>query len=481
MMDRRCLLLFTFILMIISLSLPAGFAGAQEDDLLKHPRNMNFPPLLFNPPQADRHVLSNGMVVYLLEDRELPLIQVSALIRTGSMYDPPAQSGLAHLTATVLRTGGTEEQSPRQINETLEFLAAELEFSMDRDAGRGYLSVLQKDFPRGLSIFAGLLMKPAFDRAQIELAKQRKIEAIRRSNDHPEDIAYREFRKALFQGNPRGQVPTIASVEAITRADLLAFYKKFFHPNNIILGVSGDFRTDDMLKSLEEAFVGWNRSLVELPVVPLPVAREKSAIYYAPKDLSQATILQGHLSPPLDHPDHIPFKVLNFILGGGGFNSRLMREIRSNRGLAYSVGSFYQPWVGYGVFGAFCQTKSATVHKAITLINEITEALKKSPPTPEELDWAKNSLINQFIFSFSSSASVVGQQMQLEYDGLSPDSLKLYRGKVAAVTLTDLERVANKYLRADQSVLLVVGKEENFEEPLSSLGAVHRLELTKFP
>jgi zinc protease len=455
-------------------------AQAQEPELLKHPREMNFPPLSFSPPKATHTVLSNGIVLYLLEDPELPLVNISALIRTGSIYDPPDKAGLAQLTATLLRTGGTAERTAQAINEELEFMAAEIEFYMNRESGGASLSVRQQDFPRALAILAGLLMKPAFDPAQLDLAKKKEVEVIRRSNDNPEEIAYREFRKVLYEGNPRAQVPSIESIENIRREDLIGFHKKFFQPNNLMLGVSGDFKKEEMIKALEEAFRDWERSLIELPFIPTPSSRDKKLIYHAPKNLPQSTILLGHLSLPLDHPDHIPFRVLNYILGEGGFSSRLTQEIRLNQGLAYAVGSFYQGRVGYGVFGAFCQTKSSTTYKAISLLYEIIEGLKKNRPQPEELDWAKKSLISQFIFSFTSSARIVSQQMQLEYDGLPEDYLEKFQGRVAAVNREDLGRVAGKHLHPETSVLLVVGQEEDFDQPLSGFGPVNRINLKKY-
>ena len=458
-----------------------GPAHVQDEEFLKHPRNMFFPPLAFVLPKAERTVLSNGMVLYLFQDAEIPLIKISALIRTGSIYDPPAKSGLAQLTATLLRTGGTADQTPQAINEALEFMAAELEFSMGRESGAASLSVHKKDFPRALPLLANLFTAPAFDPTQLDLAKKQEMESIRRSNDNPEEIVYREFRRFLYQGNPRSQIPTLESIESIQRDDLVAFHRQFYKPSNIILGVSGDFQKEEMIASLEKAFSGWERSLIELPFVSVPSPPEKPFIYYAPKDLPQSTILMGHLSLPLSHPDYIPFKVLNFILGGGGFNSRLTREIRSNQGLAYSIGSFFQGRVGYGVFGVFCQTKSSSTHKVISLIREIAAGLKKEVPTFEELDWAKKTLINQFIFSFTSSASIVSQQIQLEYDGLPGDTLEKYQERVGAVTFEDLERVAANHLSPEKSLLVVLGKEEDFDRPLSSFGSVTRIELRKYP
>jgi zinc protease len=466
-----------FSLMVL---LPGGASG-QEEDLWNHPRDLRFPPLSFHPPKAARTVLSNGMAVYLLENPELPLIRVSALIRTGSIYDPPNRSGLAKVAAAVMRNGGADGRTPKEIDEALENLAAEVEFSMEMESGSGYLFARKQDFSKVLPIFADLLMWPAFDPDRLDLVKKAQIEAIRRQNDNPEEIAYREFRRALYGGNPRGRTPTVESIENIKREDLIVFQRKYYHPTTLYLGVSGDFKTEEMIATLEKTFGSWNRSLIEIPSIPFPSPQEGKSIHYALKDIPSSTVLLGHLSIPQNHPDYFPFLILNFILGGGGFNSRLTQEIRSNQGLAYNVGSFYSGRVGYGVFGALCQTKSSSTAKVISLLDEIIEGTKKNPPRPEELLWAQNTLINQFIFSFSSSAAIVGQQMKLEYDGLPEDYLEKYQERLAAVTAADLQRVARAHLHPDRSVLVVVGQEKDFEKPLSSFGTVNRIELTNQP
>lgn len=477
---KRIVRFFLLALLVLAAASLAGPAPAQDEDLYKHPRDMKFPPFLFTPPQVSRAYLSNGVTVYLLEDPELPLINLSALIRTGSIYDPAAQAGLAKITAAVLRNGGTEDQSPQEINESLESMAAHLEFGMNRESGAGSLSVQKKDFPKALEIFSRLLKRPAFRSEQLDLAKKQEVEAIRRSNDDPEEIAYREFRRALYAGNPRGWVPTLESVAKIQRSDLLSFHRKFFRPNNILFGISGDFKKEEMIAALEKAFQDWERSSLEIPFIPSPIPSDSRAVYYVPKDLPQATLLLGHLSIPVDHPDHLSFKVANFILGGGGFNSRLTQEIRSNQGLSYGVGSFYQGRVGYGVFGAFCQTKSSSAHRAISLLYEIIEGIKRKKPSLEEMEWAKNTLTNQFIFSFASSASLVSQKMQLAYDGLPEDYLEKYPQRLAAITLEDLDRAVERHLHPENALLIVVGKEENFDGPLSSFGTVKRIDLPKY-
>jgi predicted Zn-dependent peptidase len=463
-----------FFLLIILL--PGG-AGAQDEDLWKHPRNLDFPPLSFHIPKADRTVLSNGIVVFLLENPELPLIRVSALIRTGSIYDPPSKSGLAKVTAAVMRNGGADRRPPKEIDETLESLAAEIEFSMDMESAGGSLFARKQDFPKVLPIFADLLMWPAFDPDRLDLVKKAQIEAIRRQNDNPEEIAYREFRRALYRENPRGRTPTVESVENIKREDLIVFHRRYYHPTTFYLGVSGDFRKEEMIAVLEKTFGSWNRSLIEVPSIPYPSPQDARSIHYAPKDAPASTVLTGHLSLPRNHPDTFPFMILNFILGGGGFNSRLTQEIRSNQGLAYSVGSFYSGRTGYGVFGALCQTKSSSTHRVISMIYDIIEGMKKNPPGAEELRWAQNTLLNQFIFSFSSSAAVVSQQMRIEYDGLPENYLETYQARVAAVTPEDLRRAAQSHLHPERSVLVVVGREKDFDKPLSSFGTVNRIDL----
>ena len=228
--------------------------GSCAPALLKHPVELSYEPLEFPFPQAEQVTLSNGIELYLLEDKELPLVNLVALVRTGSVYEPPDKAGLASLTGTVMRTGGTGSMSGNEINEKLEFIAGSVETSIDREVGSASLSVLKKDLDMGLAIFADVLIQPAFSPDKVELAKQKKVEAIRRQNDDPQGIAFREFRRMLFDNGPRGRVPTLETVASISRDDMVAFHREYFHPNNIIMGVSGDFERDEIIKKLETLF-----------------------------------------------------------------------------------------------------------------------------------------------------------------------------------------------------------------------------------
>ncbi|MBP1721504.1 MAG: zinc-dependent peptidase lipoprotein, family [Deltaproteobacteria bacterium] len=255
--------------------------SACKPPLLPSPADMVFQPVRFSFPQADRVQLSNGMVLYLREDHELPLLNLVALIRTGAVYEPEDKLGLASLTGTVMRTGGTSALSGDEINEQLEFIAASMETGISREAGSASLSVLSKDREIGFRIFADVLMHPVFAQDKVDLAKKKELEAIRRRNDDPQDIAFREFRRTLFRDNPRGRVPTLKTVSAVTREDMIAFHRTYVRPNTMILGVSGDFKREEMIGTIERLFAGWEPAGVDMPSIPVQEAPAKTHILYA--------------------------------------------------------------------------------------------------------------------------------------------------------------------------------------------------------
>jgi predicted Zn-dependent peptidase len=453
------ILLFFFVLNACSL--------ITKEKNLPDPSSFVYKPIRFSPPAPERAVLENGLILYLLEDHELPIIEISALIRTGSVYEPPELAGLASITGTVMRTGGTIKMSPEEIDEKLEMLGATVNVSISTEEGRASLFVLKKDLDAGLDIFSEILMHPAFDPEKLSLAKEKKCQALRRIKENPQSIAFREYKKLLYRGNPRANLPTITSVKKIERKDLVSFHNNFFHPNRTILAISGDFSRNDMVEKIKKCFFDWAPTDQKIPSIAPPEPVSNLETYHEQKEISQSTIIMGHLAPEKSHPNYFTFQVLNYILGGGGFSSRLMAEIRLSRGLAYSVGSFFRGDVDYGVFGAYCMTKATSTHQAISLIFDIINNLKDGIMSREELGWAKESLLNSFIFSYSSSLQIVAQQMALEYENLPPDFLRKTPEKIRAVTLEDLQRVAKRYLHPTRILLLTVGDADKFDRPIS--------------
>lgn len=458
----------------------APLVGKPESEGAKIVSGFKFKPLNFVPPKVDRVVLENGMILYLLEDHDLPLFNITARIRTGAVYEPPEKAGLASLTGYVMRSGGTISMPADKMNEELEFMAASVETSIDRESGSASLSTLKKDIDKGLKIFADVLMNPAFPEDKIKMRKDEVIESIRRENDNPTQIAHREFRKIMYDSKhpySRKVEGTLESIEKITRDDIVAFHKKFFHPNNIILGISGDFNKEEIIKKLNAVFAGWKKEEIHFPEVPKVEKRFERSVYYVYKDINQANVIMGHLGIHRKSPDYFPVMIMNFILGGGSFTARIPGRIRSDEGLAYSAFSAFQTARDLGMFFVSCQTKLESTNRAISIALEELDKIRKVPIDKEELSLAKETFMNQFVFRFTTSASIVAQKVDIEYEDLPLNYLDTYLDNVQAVTQEDVQRVAKKYLHPDEVMILVVGNKEKFDKPLDSFGKVNVIEL----
>jgi zinc protease len=442
------------------------------------PRTMTFPPLKFQIPKTERVVLENGMIVHLLEDHELPTVSMTAFIGTGSVYDPPGKSGLAGLTGAVMRSGGTAGTPAEKMDDELEFMASSVESGIGRDVGNASMTCLSKNLDRTLQIFSQVLMSPVFRPDRVELARKNTIEALRRENDNPKEVADRELNKEIYRGSPLGRYPTIDSVSAVSREDMIAFHRKYYHPNNIILAVAGDFNRAEIVAKLNKAFAGWKKERVSFPPVPLPDTNRKAGVYLIKKDVNQSVVRMGQLSVDKNNPDIYALRVMNFILGGGGFESKLMTQIRTKKGLAYNVDSDYSIGRRFpGTFTAETETKAESTTTTIGLMKSIIAGMTTTPVTEKEVSQAKDSMINAFIFGFTSSASVANQRAMLEYYGYPEGYLENFRANIAKVTSDDVLRVAQKYLRPGSMQLVVVGDESKFDKPLSVFGEVSEIKL----
>lgn len=447
---------------------------------LPDPRTMTFPPQAFGPPRARRVALPNGMTLFVMEEHELPLISVDVLVRVGALYDPADKIGLAELTGTVLRTGGTARQTGDAIDIWADGVAAVLSSDIGVDVGSLSLDILKKDFDVGLQVLADILMRPVFADEELEVARNAMIEAIRRRNDHPNAIASREFHQQVYGvDHPYGREATEATARAIAREDLVAFHKKYVVPNGAMMAITGDFDTTEMIKKIEAAFSDWSKMPVSFPEIPAVHERETGGVYQIARPISQAQIRMGHLSIKQDHPDYFALSILDDILGAGGFSSRMFNDIRTQRGLAYAVGSVLRP--GHferGVFLAYGETRNETTYQTLAAMIEHISAIRRAPVSEEEITRAKASFLNSFIFSFAGAAQIVRRQMSLAYYGLPEDFLERFRDNVAKVTQDDILRVAQAHLHPDRLVILVVGDASRFDQSLSTFGAVHELSLT---
>jgi predicted Zn-dependent peptidase len=473
--------------LLVALALTAWLAPHHEVEAqapLGDPRTMQFEPVQFTPPEPQRVVLDNGMVVYLLEDHELPLVTITATMQTGSWLDPADKVGLASLTGATMRTGGTAHLSAEEVDAELEQLAAALAVSIGTESGSAMLDVLKKDLPRGLRIFAEVLMAPAFDPSRVELAKLQAIEGIRRRKDQPQSIAGREFAKLLYgPDHPFARESSVESVTKITRDDLLAFHAKTVHPNGIILGVTGDFEKGPMLAALREAFGAWPKG--EVPKITFPAVQAeqeragKRIVRVVDKGSQQTHLRAGHLSIKESDPDYPAVSLLNDILGGSGFRSRLFQDVRTKQGLAYSVGSSLRAGVReQGVWGMRAETKLASTQEVVSRLLANMERLQKEPVSDRELSEAKEAFVNSFVFSFTSASGIVSRLIGLEYDGLPKDFLQQMRDKVVKLTKDDLLQAARKHLHPEQLRILAVGQADALPQVLSGFGEVKEIKLS---
>lgn len=443
---------------------------------------MTFQPVEFSPPEPDRVVLENGMVVYLLEDHELPLVSVTVTMRTGSWLDPIDKIGLASMTGAVMRTGGGGGLSAEQVDAELEQFAGDVSIGIGRQSGSASLDVLSKDVPRGLEILAGLLRRPAFDPARVELAKLQAIEGIRRRQDHPGSIVGREFAKVLYgPDHPSARESSLDSITRMTRDDLVTFHRDTIHPNGMILGVTGDFKKDEMLAALRKVFGDWKKGTVpELRIADVPEAEpSRPVVRFVSKETSQTHLRLGHLSIKENDPDYVALAIANDILGGSSFRSRLFNDVRTKRGLAYSVGSRLNTGThDQGVWLMRAETKLTSTQEVIERFVANIERMRAEPVTDTELAEAKEAYVNSFVFSFASPSAIVSRLVELEYDGLPKDFLQQLRAKVVSLTKEEVQTAAKKHLRPDRLKIVAVGSGEALPKALATFGEVKEITLS---
>ncbi|HYP54663.1 MAG TPA: pitrilysin family protein [Pyrinomonadaceae bacterium] len=446
-------------------------------------KDIQYPPLgALRVPQPARVELPNGMVVFLLEDRALPVVNAQAYVRAGWRWEPVDKAGVAVITGAVRRTGGTRTRDGDQLDEELDRLGAVVETYVGEDSGGAFVSVLREDADRGLQILADILRNPRFPDDKIELAKINERDTIARRNDDPSGIAFREFNRVLYgPDSAYAHLAEYRTINRIERDDLQEFHKRFFQPENVILGVWGDFDAADMRARIERAFGSWPRGGRPKPVVPEvdPAARARRGVYFINRDdVNQSWVLVGGLGGKRNDPDFYALNVMSYILGGG-FSSRLFSKIRSQEGLAYAVWADWAAgWDRPGSFMAAGGTKTETTVKMLDSIKRELSTMAASGVTEEEVNRAKDAILKGFAFEFDSTGKVVRRIMSYEYYGYPADYLQRFADNIKKVTAADVQRVARENLREDRLFVLVLGKGKDFDRPLSTLGQVTTIDVT---
>jgi zinc protease len=469
---------FLSLSLIAAVLAPATYVGAQATNW----KDIQIPPLRsFQPKQPKRIQLSNGMVIFLQEDHELPLIDANARIRGGSVNEVANKVGLVDIYSEVWRTGGTKSQTGDQLDDFLEVRAAKVETGGGPDSTTISFSCLKGDLDDVFKAFVDVLQNPEFRDDKIDIAKKGEEDSISRRNDDVSQIAHREATKLAYGAdNPYARVPEYVTVDAITRQDLIAWHAKYVHPNDIILGISGDFDSTAMEKRLRAAFESWPKG-ESFPPFPKNLPYHPAAPGYyviAKEDVNQSNIRMVALGTSRDNPDYYAISVFNEAFGGG-FSSRLFNDIRTKLGLAYGVGGGVGTNFGHpGILQVAMGTKSQSTTEAIQAVDKDIDNLEKEPFNDEDIQRAKDAILNAFVFRLDSPDKILAERMVYEYYGYPADWLDKYQAEVKKVTAADVNRIATKYLHKEKLARLVVGNTKEFDKPLSSLGPVKEIDIT---
>jgi zinc protease len=432
-------------------------------------------------PDVATFTLPNGIKLYLLENHELPVVRGSALVRTGNLFDPADRVGLAGITGAAMRSGGTGDKSGDQLDEQLENIAASVEASIDESFGQASFSCLKENTDEVLGIFHDVLTAPAFRQDKIDLAKTEIRSGISRRNDDPHGIVEREFTDTVYgKETPYGWQEEYATIDRIHREDIVNFHRRYFFPANVMLAVTGDFSAAEMKAKIEKRFADW--TVQQPPVPPFPSVKTKPqpGIFLATKtDVTQTFLSIGHLGGEFRDKDYAALEVMANILGGG-FQSRLLQRVRTKLGYAYDISASWGANYDHpGLFQISSSTKSATTTDTIQVIEEEMEKIRTGEVTAQELDSAKQTVANSFVFNFDTLSKTLNRMLRYDYYGYPRDFIHQYQHAIEAVTRADVQRVAREHLLAKNLTIVAVGNPKEFGKPLGTLGlAVTSIDLT---
>ncbi|MCP4685501.1 MAG: insulinase family protein [bacterium] len=463
-MYKRIVIVGAVLLLMLSSALNAAPVKSLDD--LEYPKLNKL-----EIPEVDRVTLDNGMRLYLVEDKSLPVFNASVRVCVGSYLEEPEKVGLASILTTTLRTGGTQKWTGDEIDEILEAVGASVEVGSDITNCTAGVNALSEYTDLGLEVLADVLRRPVFDQEKIDLAKVQENSAISRRNDDPSTAVRREFYKIIYASAPEYARHTeYATIKAVSRDDLVAFHGKWFRPENIQMSIWGDFDREELLAKINKFFGDWERGNTPVPPLPEVNYNFERKTYYAEKtDVNQSNVRMGHIGGYITDDDAAATIVMNNILGGG-LGGRMFNTVRTKEGLAYSTYGQYNQFIDYpGGFFNYSGTKSETTGKAARTMIDVIKSMQTEPPTADELRKGKEGYLNSFVFNFDSKGEVVNRLMTYDYHGLPDDFLQKQKENIEKVTAEDVVAAAKSKLKPDEMFIIVVGNAADFDEPLENL------------
>ncbi len=436
-------------------------------------KDLKYPTLRpIQVPNVATFTLPNGMKLYLLEDHELPVVNGAARVRVGNLFDPADKVGLATVAGAVMRTGGTKAKTGDQLDVELENIAASVETNIGETSGSVSFSALKENTDEVMGAFHDVLTAPEFRQDKVDLFKSQLRGGISRRNDEAAGIAQREFTNSVYgKDTPYGWSIEYATLDSIARADLQSFYQRYFFPANVMLAVWGDFKTDEMKARIEKLFADWTPQQQPVPAFPKVTAKPMPGVFLAvKKDVTQTFLSMGELGGELRDKDYPALEVMADILGGG-FQSRLVQQIRTKMGNAYEISASWAANYDHpGLFEIEAGTKSRSTVETIRAIQQEVERIRTSEVSEAELNSAKETALNSLVFAYDTKSKTLGRVLTYEYYGYPKDFIQQYQKALEAVTRADVLRVAKEHLDPARFTIVAVGNPELFGQPLESLG-----------
>jgi len=461
-------------------STPARAAAQQPTDSRRAIESLQFPPLRFSPPMPKRVKLSNGVPVYLLPDKTLPILQLFVVSKAGVAHVPDSLWGVGWHADEIIRSGGTTRLSPDSVDKLLDFYAIQFQLNTENEQSRAFVSGLSRYRDEMLELTFDLLRNPRNDTSRIRILAAQQEENWRRRNDQPFSVIARAWNQVMLGDHPLGRtLATPAEIAGFTPQRFRWVEERIFCPENLLIGVTGDFDERPLIAKLENLFRGWERCKAGLRELPPLHFAQGPPVVLVEKDFNQTSIRMGHAGglKVANTPDYFASAVAEFLLGGGGgFSSRLLQRVRSDSGFAYSVFSFWEATPKReGQFAAGAQVRAEKTVAALKLMRQIVGSMATEPVTAKDVKLAQDNRVNSFVFQFENAGQIISQQLSYAVNGLPPNWFEVYLQGIQRVTPEQVTDVAQRYLHPERLVTVVVGKPSAFDKSLSEYGPVTAL------
>ena len=425
-------------------------------------------------PAVQSRSLENGVKIFYIND-ELPRTVFYVSVGYGRLYEDKKSAGISELLTRTLSIAGTQKYPGNQLYSRLESVGGEISFVPGWENTVIELKVLSRHRELAFDILSDIFLNPLFDEESIKSAKTLLLEKIKRERDNPADLAFGVLREIIFCGSGYGGKPSEKTIESVSASDLMEIWNKYFRGSNVSIAVSTSAEQDEFFRSAEKSFSTIQKGDriyydTESDCINRSFSEKSRNIYLIPMELEQATIVTGTVAPGVSYEGNYALHLMNYILGGGSFNSRLTLEIRVKRGLAYSVFSLVRNRYSTGVFMSFVQTRNENAPLVLSLIRENAEDMYKKEVSSEEISWAKESINNSFIFRFEKISHILSNYLDIDYNGLDYNYYRDYPERINSVTAGEITEEAAKLFR--NGMITVIAGDRKIAEELKKYGNV---------